>query len=473
MYYLHFILKLNKFCRFYIVFCIYCFMNNFFYSLKWVHFVGVGGVSMSKLCAYTLKLGIKCTGSDSKNSNIIDKLKAAGADITIGENIANSRNADLVVYSSAIKNNHPELLCAKKSMERKDYLAMVAKNFDKIIAVSGAHGKTTTTAMIAWIFKVADKSFTAHIGGEFATTTDIGFGTGSEYFITEACEYSKSFLKLHPDIGVVLNVDYDHPDCYKSLKDTYLAFAMFMSQSKAVIYNDEFDLLSNDKVDKSKTQLISYGSNNADFKASNVEVRSNYITFDVLKNNNLYGTYTLYTLNQVNIQCALAAISVCDLIGIDNEKIKMGLATFPGLKNRFQCLGIMTGGAKMIVDYAHHPKQITFAINSAYYNLPDDGDLIVLFEPHTYSRTKALFNDFCHVLQGDWTTLIMPTYSAREKVEDGYDSMRLYMAISKTSDRVVYVDSYEKAKEWLLKNAKVTDTILCLGAGLVNDKLIY
>ena len=448
-------------------------MNNFFYSLNWVHFVGVGGVSMSKLCAYTLKLGIKCTGSDSKNSDIIQKLKNKGVDIVIGENRDYARGADLVVYSSAIKNNHPELLSAKKSMERKDYLALVAKNFDKIIAVSGAHGKTTTTAMIAWILKVADKSFTSHIGGEFATSSDILFGDGEEYFITEACEYSKSFLKLNPDIGVVLNVDYDHPDCYKSLKDTYLAFAMFMSQSKAVVYNAEFDFNQEERLKNIKADMITYGTDNANFKTSNIVTRSNYINFDVLKKNELYNSFTLYTINKVNVECALAAIAVCDLIGIDKDKIKMALATFPGIKNRFQCLGIMTGGAKMIVDYAHHPKQMKFAISAAYYNLPDDGDLIVLFEPHTYSRTKALFQDFGKVLQGDWTTVIMPTYSAREKVEDGYDSMQLYMGISKTSDRVVYVDSYEKAKEWLLKNAKVTDTILCLGAGLDNEKLVY
>ena len=448
-------------------------MNNFFYSLKWVHFVGVGGVSMSKLCAYTLKLGIKCTGSDSKNSETIEKLRNAGADIVIGENREFARNADLVVFSSAIKSNHPELLAAKKSMERKDYLALVARNFEKIIAISGAHGKTTTTAMIAWIFKVADMSFTSHIGGEFVSIGDIGFGTGNEYFITEACEYSKSFLKLNPDIGVVLNVDYDHPDCYKSLKDTYLAFAMFMSHSKAVVYNDEFDLLSNEKLQNAKPKLISYGSGNADFNAQNIVMHNNNIDFTAYKNNEKFDYFTLYSVNKVNVYNALAAISVCDYVGISKDKIKLGLATFPGLKNRFQCLGIMTGGAKMIVDYAHHPKQIEFAISSALYGLPDDGDLIVVFEPHTYSRTKALFNDFCKVLQGDWTTVIMPTYSAREKVEDGFDSLRLYMNMSKTSDRIVYVDSYEKAKEWLLKNAKVTDTILCLGAGLDNNKLIY
>lgn len=447
-------------------------MNNFFYSLKTVHFVGVGGVSMSKLCAYTLSLGIECTGSDAKNSDTIAKLRERGANIGIGEKCDLAEKADLVVYSSAIKQNHPELLVAKKSMERKDYLALVAKNFDKIIAVSGAHGKTTTTAMIAWIFNVAEKSFTSHIGGELVGG-DIGFGNGKEYFITEACEYSKSFLKLHPDVGVVLNVDFDHPDCYKSLKDTYLAFAMFMSQSQAVVYNGEFDFSDNERLQECNTKMITYGLKDNNFWADQLVRKSNYINFCVHKNNKESYDFTLYTLNDVNVQCALAAIAVCDYVGIDMQKIKLALATFPGLKNRFQCLGLMTGGARMIVDYAHHPKQIEYAIHSAYYNLPDDGDLVVVFEPHTYSRTKALFKDFCKVLQGNWTTIIMPTYSAREKPEAGYDSMRLYAELCKTSDKIVYVDGYDKVKEWLAKNVKVTDTILCLGAGLINEKLIY
>lgn len=426
---------------------------------------------MSKLCAYTLSLGIKCSGSDAKNSDVIAKLMERGAEIVIGEKCDLAAKADLVVYSSAIGANHPELLVAKKSMERKEYLAIVAKNFDKIIAVSGAHGKTTTTAMIAWIFNVAEKSFTSHIGGELVGG-DINFGSGNEYFITEACEYSKSFLKLNPDIGVVLNVDFDHPDCYKSLKDTYIAFAMFMSQSKAVVYNDEFNFDS-ELAQNSSTKFITYGSQKSNFWIDNITQRSNYINFCVHKNNKECYDFTLYTLNEVNLRCALAAIAVCDYVGIDMNKIKLALATFPGLKNRFQCLGLMTGGARMIVDYAHHPQQMKFAIHAAYYNLPDDGDLVVVFEPHTYSRTKALFNDFCRVLQGDWTTIIMPTYSAREKPEAGYDSMRLYAELCKSSNKIVYVDGYDNLKQWLAKNVKVTDTILCLGAGLVNEKLVF
>lgn len=428
---------------------------------------------MSKLCAYTAGLGIECSGSDAKQSARIDKLRELGVNIVPYGSRDWARAADLVVYSSAIKPNHPELLCAKRAMERKDYLAMVAKNFEQIIAVSGAHGKTTTTAMIAWIFSVAEQSFTSHIGGDFVSFSDIGFGSGSKYFITEACEYSKSFLKLQPDIGVVLNVDYDHPDCYKSYKDTYLAFLAFISQSKTVVYNGEFDFAASAKLGALNTKLISYGTSSSDFCAINIKQRNNYITFDVEKRGEKYDSYTMYTMNKVNVQCALAAIAVCDWVGIPHGKIKLGLATFPGLKNRYQCLGIMSNGAKMIVDYAHHPKQIKFAIEAAMSSLPDDGDLIVLFEPHTYSRTKALFDDFCKVLQGEWTTIIMPTYSAREKAEDGLDSFALYIGLSRHSDNIVYVDSYQTAREWLNKNAKCTDIILCLGAGLDNDQLIF
>lgn len=447
-------------------------MNNFFYGLKKVHFVGVGGVSMSKLCAYTMGLGIKCSGSDAKNSDTIAKLKALGADIVIGESRDFAREADLVVYSSAIKASHPELLASKKSMERKDYLAMVAKNFEKVIAVSGAHGKTTTTAMIAWVFNVAKLSFTSHIGGELVGGA-ISFGSGEKYFITEACEYSKSFLKLFPDIAVVLNVDYDHPDCYKSLKDTYLAFAMFMSQSKNVVLNGSFDFESKDNDTKSKTNIVTYGTAKDNYFATNIVRRSNNVMFDLQKNGKIVEKFTLWTTNIVNIECALAAIAVCDMVGIDMAKIQLGLATFPWLKNRFQCLGLMSNGAKMIVDYAHHPKQIEFAINAASYTLPDDGDLIVLFEPHTFSRTRALCADFCRVLSGDWTTILLPTYSAREKPTDGMSSLGLYMEMCKSNDKLVYVDGYESAKKWLKNNAKVTDTILCLGAGLINEKLIY
>lgn len=448
-------------------------MNNFFYSLKTVHFIGVGGVSMSKLCAYTKGLGIKCTGSDAKKSDTIKKLESLGVNIVIGENRDFAREADLVVYSSAIKANHPELLAAKKTMERKDYLALVAKNFDKVIAVSGAHGKTTTTAMIAWIFSASGKSFTSHIGGDFVSLEGIGFGSGREYFITEACEYSKSFLKLFPDIGVVLNVDYDHPDCYHSLEDTCKAFEKYMTQSKCVVAYGELDFDFDKIATKNNTKIVLYGNKNAQYQAQNVVCKNGKVQFDLYKNNIFCDNILLYTPNEVNVRCALAAIAVCDMVGIDAFDIKHGLQTFPGLKNRYQCLGLMSNGAKMIVDYAHHPSQIKYATLSAYKNLLDDGDLIVLFEPHTYSRTKALFKDFCEVLKGDWTTILMPTYSAREKPDDGYDSVRLYAQMCKSNDKIIYVDGYEKAKQWLKENAKCTDTILCLGAGLVSDKLIF
>lgn len=447
-------------------------MNNFFYSLKKVHFVGVGGVSMSKLCAYTLSLGIRCSGSDAKNSDTIVKLKALGADIVIGESRDFAREADLVVYSSAIKSSHPELLSAKKCMERKDYLAMVAKNFDNVIAISGAHGKTTTTAMIAWIFNIAEKSFTSHIGGDMVGGA-ISFGGGSEYFITEACEYSKSFLKLYPDVGIVLNVDYDHPDCYKSLQDTYLAFATFMSQCKNIVLNGDFDFLIEDNREKIHSNVVTYGTENSNYFAKNITRHSNFLTFDLYKKGEFVEQFTMWTTNTVIVECALATIAVCEMFGIERSKIQLGLATFPGLKNRFQCLGIMSNGAKMIVDYAHHPKQMQASISSAYYNLPDDGDLIVLFEPHTYSRTKALCNDFCKVLKGDWTTVLMPTYSAREKPEEGMDASQLYIECCKNNDRMVYVNGYNMAKYWLAVNTKSTDTILCLGAGLVSEKLVY
>lgn len=448
-------------------------MNNFFNNLKCVHFVGVGGVSMSKLCAYTASLGIVCSGSDLKFSPTIKKLEEIGVKIKIGTAKDFAKNADLVVFSSAIKNDNPDLVCAKRKMERKDYLAEVAKNFDFVVAISGAHGKTTATSMLAWVLKAKEESFTAHIGGNIVGIDNFNFSKGNKYFITEACEYSKSFLKLSPDIGVVLNVDYDHPDCYKSLEDTYLAFAMFALKSKIFIYNNNYKIALLNNTQNVTNECISYGKENANYTFCNCEFKNGCCNFDVKKDGKFFDSYTLYTLNQVNIYCAIAVIAVADRLGVEKKYIKLGLATFPGLENRFQCLGMSKNGLRLIVDYAHHPEQIKQAIAAAQKLLPECKRLFVVFEPHTYSRTKALLNDFVTALNGNWTSVIMPTYSAREKESAGFNSIMLYQTMCKECENAVYVDGYKSAKQYLLKNGTEGDIALFLGAGLDSSKILF
>lgn len=451
-------------------------MNEFFQQLKSVHFVGVGGCSMSKLCAYTAQLGINCSGFDLKASDTTKKLQAMGVNIFVGdEGVKQSQikatKADLVVYSSAIKKDSPELLVAKCKMERKDYLAKVASNFDKVIAISGAHGKTTTTAMLAWVMRSCGEHFYAHIGGNIIGINNLYCYTGNEYFVTEACEYSKSFLKLKPDIGVILNVAYDHPDCYKSLEDTYLAFAMFAMQSKTLVLNSACKrLLVNSDIREAN---ITYGESNANYTYCNLVCTDSTCNFDVIKNGEFFDNYTLYTLNEINVNCAMAVIAIADKLNIDKKYIKLGIATFPGLENRFQCLGMSQNGMRLIVDYAHHPDQIEQAIISAKKIVPAGQRLFVVFEPHTYSRTKALLNDFIIALNGDWVCVIMPTFSARECESAGYNSFVLYRELCKKSENAVYVDSYQSMKKYLLKRGRTGDVALFLGAGLKNEEIIF
>lgn len=447
-------------------------MNEFFKNIKSVHFVGVGGVSMAKLCAYTLSLGIKCTGSDQKNSSALQNLKNLGANVYVGSNQNVAKQADIVVYSSAIKQDDKELVCAKVKVERKDYLAEVAKNFKTTVAISGAHGKTTATALLFWVLKIANKSFYPHFGGKMIGEENFVLATDAEIFLTEACEYNQSFLKLSPDIGVVLNVDFDHPDCYKSFDETMLAFLAFASKCKNVVVNSEIKGF-NKNLNAFNNNQITFAQSNADFCYENLVQKNNYINFDVKKQGVFFENITFYSPNKINVYSLLAVIAVADFLGISAKKIALAIATFPGLKNRFECLGVSSTGARIIVDYAHHPTQIKNSIKTAQEILGESKRLFVLFEPHTYSRTKSLFYEFCDVLQGEWNTIILPTFPAREQKSCGYDSIKLYQKLSKQSEKIVFANGYQEAMSWLKKNAKSNDIVLCLGAGLNSEMLAF
>ena len=424
---------------------------------------------MSKLCMFTQKLGIKCSGSDSNNSDNIRLLKFYNIPITIGEDIIRAKNADLVVYSSAIPSDSRELMVAKRKIERKEYLKYVSNLFSSMIAISGTHGKTTTSSMLSWIFKCSGEKFTAHIGGEIVGTNFMSLSSGYDTLITEACEYKKSFLELSPTLAVILNVDFDHPDCYKDINDVNLAFSIFAKKSKKVIYNNECESL--DKLLKlSDKKAISYGILNADYTLGEVSQNGNNINFEVLRYGKSLGVFTIYSYNPIYVMCALAVVATCLEYGININDIRIGLATFPGVKERFECLGRMKCGARVIRDYAHHPKEIMTVINAGR-NLVGD-KLITVFMPHTYSRTKALFDDFVQVLKSSDTVIILPTYKAREIAVDGVDSIELYDRLCKVMDNVVYAGSVLDAKEWINKNADMKTNVLAIGAGLNVDIFI-
>ncbi len=430
---------------------------------------------MSKLCAYTQSRGVICTGSDAKNSEVLQKLRSLGVQIEVGNAEGLARKADLVVYTSAIPKDCREIKVAKQTIERKSYLGKIAEQFDKVIAISGSHGKTTVTSMLSWVMMQAKIPFTAHIGGDIIGVDNLNMYFGNECLVTEACEYARSFLELSPDIGVVLNVDFDHPDCYRNIADTYLAFSLFALRSGTVVYDNKYNIqmVANgiDRLRGGSVNYVTFGDNEqSKYKLGNIDSANGVINFEVFREGVLLDNFTVYSYNEINALCGLSVIAVADIYGIDMQSVKESLATFPGVKNRFQCLGLLSTGARVVTDYAHHPREISTVIKAGRKLSIDR--VVTVFEPHTFSRTKALLNDFVDSLSASDVVVLMPTFKAREVAADGEDCYKLYELLSKSMDNVVYCVGYEEAKNYLAKNTTVNDVVLTIGAGLDASRLL-
>ncbi len=423
-----------------------------------IHLVGIGGVSMSAIAKLCLNKGKKVTGSDKTKSLITEELLHLGVKIFYGHNKNNIDGADLVIYTCACKSDNVELMHAKELgipiIERADFLAKIASFYDNVIAVAGSHGKTTTTAMIGNIFMQAGLNPTIHIGGmcpNFNGNLHIG---GEEYFITEACEYQKHLLKIPHNVGVVLNIEMDHAECYKDFSDLYQTFETFSNLSKDC-------LVVSEKLKNIKSKSVISVGNNGTFSAKNIKICKNgYINFTCYKNNNFFFNFKLKGYGYYNVENALMSIAVADYYKINKKSIYEGLKTFDGIKRRFEFMGKINNQI-VIQDYAHHPTQITNVIQATKKLF--NKKIIVVFQPHTYSRTKYLFSGFIDSLIKADNLIIMPTYSAREVKSDGYDAKKLFLSIKKIKKDTKYYYSYSRI---LRKLSKFNNSvILILGAG--------
>lgn len=423
-----------------------------------IHLVGIGGVSMSALAKLCLNQGKKVSGSDKNKSDITEELKHLGIKIFYNHKKENIINADLIVYTCACKLDNPEIMFAKELnipiIERADFLAKIASSFLNIITIAGTHGKTTTTAMIGNIFDKAGLNPTIHIGGvckNFNGNLKLG---GKNYFITEACEYQKHLLKIPHNTAVILNIEMDHAECYKDFSDLYQTFETFAKLSKD-------NVVVNEKIKSLKANNIISVGDNGSFFAKNIKISKNgYISFTCFKNNKYYSDFILKGYGYFNVDNALASIAVADLYKIDKKYIFEGLKTFEGIKRRFEFMGKINNQI-VIQDYAHHPTQLTSVIMATkkLFNKP----ITVVFQPHTYSRTKYLFSGFIESLSKADNLIIMPTYAAREMKSDGYDAKQLFLELKKINTNAKYFYSYNKI---IRKLRKFNDTIiLILGAG--------
>lgn len=380
--------------------------------------------------------------------------ETSGSDLTTGGHDPNNvKGANLVVFTGAISADNPELSAARENgvptIERSEYLAAIAASFGRVIAIAGSHGKTTATALTA--AATACLNPTVHIGGEYAG------GDGNEYFITEACEFRRSFLMLAPDVGVILNADLDHTDCYKTEAEAVEAFLAFGRRCRKLCVNGDDPRLGIDHPDK-----ITFGlGENCDVRAVGLcadgENRYSFSLFCLGVN---MGRLELSLVGRHNVYNALAAASVALGEGVSMSEIARAFVGFKGVARRMETLGYVRG-ARVIADYAHHPTEIRALIAS----LRPRARLIVVFEPHTYSRTRDLFDKFATCFRGADEVVFLPVFAAREKTGE-VTSVDLYNAVSKTMP-ARYFGSYAEAENYLFGEVGEGDIVVFAGAGTI------
>lgn len=435
--------------------------------MKKIHFIGIGGISLSALAIICKNNGYDVSGSDCNNSEIMEKLKTLGICVSIGHNPQNVHGADLVVFSSAIKEDNLEIKEAKKlnipTMSRAQLLGEISRHYEKIISISGSHGKTTTTGMIASIFLEAQKNPTIHIGGILPQIDGNVYVGNNKYFVTEACEYCDSFLNLKSFYSVVLNIQKDHMDYFKNMANLQKSFEKFAKNTNKcgflIINNDD----KNCKKLISKAQTLTYGiENNAMVMAKNIKQNSGAkYCFDLFVLNQKIAKIKLSISGQHNIYNALASICVALLENVDISAIKSALQNYNLPQRRFEI--VSKKRATIIHDYAHHPTEIISAIKTAKAMCKNQ--LIVAFQPHTYSRTQYLFKEFSKCFCGADKLFLCPIYPARENPIEGITSENLAKAIAKNKVDVEALDSLRECQNRLEKYNKRGNYILILGAG--------
>lgn len=440
---------------------------------KNIHMIGIGGVSMSGLAEHITHYGFHVSGSDQSESKNTKHLKELGLNITIGSNIENIKNADLIVYTAAIPENDIELLEAKKQnkprMERSEFLGLITQCYKECICISGTHGKTTTTSMIATCFLEAKKDPTIEVGADLKIINGNNRTGNSDYFILEACEFVDSFLKFYPKTEIILNIDDDHLDYFKTIENTKKSFQKFIKR----LPNDGF-VIANIDDDNTKEildgapNLITYGvKEKADFTAHNIQTDSyGYPTFIVYKNNKFYEEFSLNVLGIHNVYNALACIATCDFYEISKKDIKNGLLKFTGAKRRFEKIGAFKD-IPVFDDYAHHPTEMKTTLQSAK-SIPHQKTWAI-FEPHTYSRTVEHLQEFAEVLANFDYVLLAEVYAAREENTTGISSKDLANLIQEKNKNCFFFPNYQEIIDYLKQNVQKGDIIITIGAGTINQ----
>lgn len=436
---------------------------------KEIYFVGIGGISMSGLASIMLKNGFKVSGSDKSNSEIVRDLIKKGAKINIGQRAENIKDPGLIVYTAAISNDNPELVKAREKnipmMTRAEFLGNIMKGHKYNVAISGTHGKTTTTSMISYITLDAKLDPTILVGGELDAIGGNVRAAKSDYFITEACEYKASFLKFYPYIGVILNIDADHLDFYKDIddiKNTFIKFAKLIPENGFLVINAD-DKRAEDVIKSVNCSVITYGIEKGMVNARNIKFDDKgCCSFDVYKNGELFTDISLKIPGKHNIYNALASIGASLCLNINKKNIKNGLEKFKGPHRRFEIKGTKKG-VTVIDDYAHHPTEVKATLNTAF-NFPHKR-IFCVFQPHTYSRTIALFKQFTECFDGVDELVLADIYAAREKDTGEVSSQMLCDKIKERGQNCICIHSFSGIVDHLKSELKDGDVLITVGAG--------
>ena len=442
---------------------------------KNIHMIGIGGISMSGIAEILANLGFSVTGSNNVDSEILHTLRKAGIKVFIGHNAQNVVGADCVVYTAAIPKNNVELVHAKElgipTIERSDFLGELTRCYKNTIAISGTHGKTTTTSLVSLCFLEAKKDPSIQVGAILEELNGNYRVGNSENFIIEACEYVESFLKFSPKSEIILNIDNDHLDYYKNfenIKKAFIKYVKLLPDDGHLIINAD-DLNCLDLPVYTKASTIKYGIENedVDFQAKNIQFdEDGFPEFDVYKYNEFYGHIKLSILGKHNVLNVLACIALCDTYKISKTDIINAISKFKGADRRFEYKGNVNG-AKIFDDYGHHPTEV-FATAKALENKKYNESWVV-FQPHTYSRTFNLLNDFAHSLLEFDHIIITDIYAARETNTYNISSKDLVDEINKLGKEAIYIPLLEDCASYLKNNVKQNDIVLTLGAGTVTN----
>lgn len=414
---------------------------------------------MSSLAKYLSTCGYTVSGSDARKGEETESLAFYGVKTFVGIDKERKElaDSDVVVYTDAIPQDHAELKksreTGKKILSRGELLELICDSFPHVISVAGSHGKTTCTSLCAHILKSTGVPFTAHIGGEDSLLGNFHC-TGRDYFVTEACEYKRNLLKIRAETAILLNIDRDHMECYESEADLIDCFSRYARAAKtAFVCADDENCLS-------LGDFPSFGIKNplADYRATELRANGERYSFTVEEYGKALCRVHLNAIGKCNVYNALAAFAAMRSFGFHEKEIRRGVETFRAVKRRFERLGSYHG-ASFICDYAHHPREIASTIATAQGVCK--GRLFVVFQPHTYSRTKLLMREFVNVLRGVENLMIYKTYSARER----YDGEGSGEALANAIGSCLYSENVYVLKTWLKKTLKEGDVALFLGAG--------